>query len=90
MGCSASAQDSSVLHVPVTQASWEKALPEAKANLCFSPIHSVILAQDELISQKKMALGEAGLQQIMRKILITGTGTEGEKVVLHQKVYIFF
>lgn len=46
-------------------------MPEAKANLCFSLIHSVTSVQDELISQK-MALGDAGSQQTMRKILIIG------------------
>ncbi len=62
-----SAPGSSVLHVPVIQPPWEKALPTAKTNLCSSRIHSVTFAQDELISQKEMALGDAGLQQIMRK-----------------------
>lgn len=59
----------SVLHVPIILPSWEKALPKAKANLCFSLIHSFTSVQDKLILQK-MAFGDGGFQQAMRNTLI--------------------
>lgn len=47
---------------------------KTEANLSY--IHSVTFAQDKLISQKEMALGDAGLQQTMKKILVIGEGKD--------------
>ncbi len=84
-----SAPGSSVLHVPVIQPPWEKALPTAKTNLCSSRIHSVTFAQDELISQKEMALGDAGLQQIMRKNSLLEREEQSSFFTKKQDFYVY-